>query len=44
MEHFYDNSIQTSLLRDLAVDLEVFGEHLVLLGNQVCPPSQIAFL
>ncbi|KAI0943485.1 hypothetical protein AcW1_002637 [Taiwanofungus camphoratus] len=34
MEHFYDNSLQTGLMRDLAVDLEVLGEHLVLLGNQ----------
>lgn len=36
MEHFYDNSLQTGLMRDLAIDLEVLGEHLVLLGNQVC--------
>ena len=35
MTHFYDNSLQTALMRDLAVDLEVLGEHLVLLGNQV---------
>lgn len=35
MEHFYDNSLQTGLMRDLAIDLEVLGEHLVLLGNQV---------
>ena len=35
MSHFYDNSLQTALMRDLAVDLEVLGEHLVLLGNQV---------
>ena len=35
MEGFYDNSLQTSLMRDLAVDLEILGEHLVLLGNQV---------
>lgn len=35
MNHFYDNSIQTGLMRDLAVDLELLGEHLVLLGNQV---------
>ncbi|KAF7790654.1 hypothetical protein EIP86_001610 [Pleurotus ostreatoroseus] len=34
MTHFYDNSLQTALMRDLAVDLEVLGEHLVLLGNQ----------
>ncbi|KAH9924969.1 AAA domain-containing protein [Epithele typhae] len=34
MVHFYDNSLQTGLMRDLAVDLEVLGEHLVLLGNQ----------
>lgn len=35
MDHFYDNSLQTGLMRDLAVDIEVLGEHLVLLGNQV---------
>ncbi|PIL28944.1 hypothetical protein GSI_08991 [Ganoderma sinense ZZ0214-1] len=34
MDHFYDNSLQTGLMRDLAIDLEVLGEHLVLLGNQ----------
>jgi von Willebrand factor A domain-containing protein 8 len=34
MESFYDNSLQSGLMRDLAVDLEVLGEHLVLLGNQ----------
>jgi hypothetical protein len=35
MDHFYENSLQTGLMRDLAVDLEILGEHLVLLGNQV---------
>lgn len=35
MDHFYDNSIQTAIMRDIAIDLEVLGEHLVLLGNQV---------
>jgi hypothetical protein len=35
MDYFYDNSLQTGLMRDLAVDLELLGEHLVLLGNQV---------
>ena len=34
MEHFYDNELQTGLMRDLAIDLEILGEHLVLLGNQ----------
>ncbi|KAI0049548.1 hypothetical protein FA95DRAFT_1489014 [Auriscalpium vulgare] len=34
MDHFYDNSVQSASLRDLAVDLEILGEHLVLLGNQ----------
>ncbi|KAI0634180.1 AAA domain-containing protein [Trametes polyzona] len=34
MDHFYDNSLQTGLMRDLALDFEVLGEHLVLLGNQ----------
>ena len=38
MEHFYDNSLQTGLMRDLAIDLEVLGEHVVLLGNQVIKP------
>ena len=35
MDHFYDNSLQTGLMRDLAIDLEILGEHVVLLGNQV---------
>jgi hypothetical protein len=39
MDHFYDNSLQTGLMRDLAVDFELLGEHLVLLGNQVCSTS-----
>ncbi|KAF9495262.1 hypothetical protein BDN71DRAFT_1447943 [Pleurotus eryngii] len=34
MDHFYNNSLQTGLMRELAVDLELLGEHLVLLGNQ----------
>ncbi|KAI0327509.1 hypothetical protein GY45DRAFT_1355662 [Cubamyces sp. BRFM 1775] len=34
MDHFYDNSRQTGLMRDLAIDFEILGEHLVLLGNQ----------
>ncbi|KAI0315297.1 AAA domain-containing protein [Amylostereum chailletii] len=34
MDHFFDNSLQTGLLRDLAIDFEMLGEHLVLLGNQ----------
>lgn len=34
MDHFYDNSLQTGLMLDLAIDLEVLGEHVVLLGNQ----------
>lgn len=37
MDHFYDNSLQTGLMRDLGIDLELLGEHLVLLGNQVRP-------
>lgn len=35
VDHFYDNSIQSAQMRDLAIDLELLGEHLVLLGNQV---------
>ena len=35
MDHFYDNSLQSGLMRDMAVDIEILGEHLVLLGNQV---------
>ena len=35
MDHFYDNSLQTGLMRDLAIDLELLCEHVVLLGNQV---------
>lgn len=35
MDSFYDNSLQTGLMRDLAIDFEVLDEHLVLLGNQV---------
>ncbi|KAH8112896.1 AAA domain-containing protein [Phellopilus nigrolimitatus] len=34
MEHFFDNSLQSGLMRDMAIDLELLGEHLVLLGNQ----------
>ncbi|KAF8624743.1 hypothetical protein AX17_007074 [Amanita inopinata Kibby_2008] len=34
MDHYYDNSLQTGLMRDLAIDLELLGEHVVLLGNQ----------
>ncbi|KAF8581136.1 hypothetical protein K439DRAFT_1517023 [Ramaria rubella] len=34
MDHFYDNSLQTGLMRDAAIDLEILHEHLVLLGNQ----------
>ncbi|KAK0223975.1 AAA domain-containing protein [Armillaria fumosa] len=34
MDHFYDNSLQTGLMRDLAIDLELMHEHVVLLGNQ----------
>ncbi|KAI0265323.1 AAA domain-containing protein [Gloeopeniophorella convolvens] len=34
MDHFYDNSIQSAQMRDLAVDFELLGDHLVLLGNQ----------
>ena len=34
MDHFYNNSLQTGLMRDLAIDLELLGEHIVLLGNQ----------
>ncbi|KAJ7594399.1 AAA domain-containing protein [Mycena floridula] len=33
IDAFFDNSLQTSLMRDLAIDLEL-QEHLVLLGNQ----------
>jgi hypothetical protein len=35
MDYFYDNSLQTGLMRDIAIDLEILGEHIVLLGNQV---------
>ncbi|KAF9530652.1 AAA domain-containing protein [Crepidotus variabilis] len=34
MDHFYDNSLQTGMMRDIAVDLTLLGEHVVLLGNQ----------
>lgn len=34
MDHFYDNSLQTGLMRDIAIDLEILKENLVLLGNQ----------
>ena len=34
MDHFYNNSLQTGLMRDLAIDLELLGEHVILLGNQ----------
>ncbi|KXN89304.1 von Willebrand factor A domain-containing protein 8 [Leucoagaricus sp. SymC.cos] len=32
--HFYNNSLQTGLMCDLAIDLELLGKHVVLLGNQ----------
>ena len=35
IDSFYDSSLQTGLMRDLAIDLEILGEHVVLLGNQV---------
>lgn len=35
MDNFYDNSLQSGLMRELAIDLEILGEHPVLLGNQV---------
>jgi hypothetical protein len=35
MDYFYDNSIQSGQMRDLAIDFELLDEHLVLLGNQV---------
>ena len=34
MDYFYDNSLQTGLMKDIAVDLELLGEHVILLGNQ----------
>ncbi|KIY70240.1 hypothetical protein CYLTODRAFT_488278 [Cylindrobasidium torrendii FP15055 ss-10] len=34
MDHFYENSVQTGMMRDIVLDMEVLGEHLVLLGNQ----------
>ncbi|KXN92823.1 von Willebrand factor A domain-containing protein 8 [Leucoagaricus sp. SymC.cos] len=39
--HFYDNSLQTGLMRDLAIDLELLGEHVVLLGNQSVGKNKI---
>lgn len=35
MNNFLDNSGQTALMREIASDLEVLGEHVLLLGNQV---------
>ncbi|KAI0296956.1 AAA domain-containing protein [Multifurca ochricompacta] len=34
MDHFYNNSIQSAQMRDLAIDFELLQDHLVLLGNQ----------
>ncbi|GAA6044030.1 hypothetical protein JCM8097_004313 [Rhodosporidiobolus ruineniae] len=34
MESYHDNSQQTALMRDIAIDLELLGEHVLLLGNQ----------
>ncbi|KAK4700971.1 von Willebrand factor A domain-containing protein 8, partial [Phenoliferia sp. Uapishka_3] len=34
MNNYLDNSQQTALMRDIATDLEVLGEHVLLLGNQ----------
>ncbi len=42
MDHFYDNSLQTGLMRDLAIDLELMREHVVLLGNQVNTPMSLS--
>ena len=44
MDHFYDNSIQSAQMRDLAIDSELLGEHLVLLGNQVRPFETLPLL
>lgn len=35
MNNYLDNSQQTALQREIATDLEVLGEHVLLLGNQV---------
>ncbi|KAG6857487.1 hypothetical protein H0H87_002112 [Tephrocybe sp. NHM501043] len=43
MDHFYDNSIQTGMMRDLAIDIELLGEHVVLLGNQGVGKNKINF-
>ncbi|KAF8150343.1 AAA domain-containing protein [Pholiota molesta] len=42
MDYFYDNSLQTGLMRDIAIDLEILGEHIVLLGNQIVDSIQTA--
>lgn len=34
MNNYLDNSQQTILMRDIATDLEIMGEHVLLLGNQ----------
>ncbi|KZP21316.1 hypothetical protein FIBSPDRAFT_931734 [Athelia psychrophila] len=41
MVHFYDKLIQTRSMRELAVDMEVLGEHLALLGNQGVEKNKI---
>ena len=33
-DQFYDNSSQNGLMRDLAIDLFLLDDHVVLLGNQ----------
>lgn len=33
-QSFYNNNTQSLILRDLAVDIQVMGEHLLLMGNQ----------
>jgi len=35
MDHFYENSLQTGLMKSITIDLALLGEHVVLLGNQV---------
>ncbi len=34
IDHFYDNSLQTGVMRDLITDLEVLKDHVVVMGNQ----------
>ncbi|KAJ7878415.1 hypothetical protein B0H13DRAFT_2279068 [Mycena leptocephala] len=42
MDHFDDNSFQTELMRDLAVDLELLGEHVVAIFRSLAGQNELS--